>query len=46
MTAFENLQTETDIFRIIETREDLLQYCALDTLAMVRIFETLKQYVT
>ena len=39
MTAFENLNRETDIFKILETREALLEYCKLDTLAMVKIFE-------
>jgi len=39
MSAFEQLQTETDIFKIAELRENLLEYCKLDTLAMVKIFE-------
>ncbi|MES2140845.1 MAG: DUF2779 domain-containing protein [Bacteroidota bacterium] len=45
MVAFEHLQTETDLFKIIETREDLLEYCKLDTLSMVRIFEILEKQV-
>ena len=43
MTAFEQLQTETDMFRIIEIREQLLEYCKLDTLSMVKIFEKLEK---
>ena len=42
MIAFEKLQTETDMFKILETREQLLEYCKLDTLAMVKIFEVLE----
>ena len=42
MVAFEHLQTETDLFKIIETRENLLEYCQLDTLSMVRVFEILE----
>ena len=43
MVAFEHLQTETDLFKIIETRENLLEYCKLDTLSMVKIFEILEK---
>jgi len=43
MMAFEHLQTETDLFKIIETRENLLEYCKLDTLSMVKIFEILEK---
>ena len=39
--AFESLQNETDMMIIAETREQLLEYCKLDTLAMVRILEKL-----
>ncbi len=42
MSAFEQLQTETDIFKIAELRDNLLEYCKLDTLAMVKIFEFLE----
>ena len=42
MIAFENLSKETDMFRALETREQLLEYCKLDTLAMVKIFEILE----
>jgi predicted RecB family nuclease len=45
MIAFEKLQTETDMFRILEVREQLLEYCKMDTLAMVRIFEILERSV-
>ena len=43
MIAFEQLQTETDIFKIIQTREELTEYCKLDTFAMVKIFEILEK---
>ena len=42
MAAFEQLQTETDIFKIAEIRDALLEYCKMDTLAMVRILEVLE----
>ena len=45
MTAFEQLQTETDMFKILEIREQLLAYCKMDTLAMVKIFEVLENAV-
>ena len=45
MTAFESLQTETDMFKIIEVRENLLKYCELDTLAMVKVLEILERSV-
>ncbi len=40
--AFDNLQYETDLMRIAETRHQLLEYCKLDTLAMVKIHDKLK----
>ena len=43
MAAFEQLQTENDIFKIAELRDNLLEYCKLDTLAMVKIFEFLEK---
>ncbi len=43
MVAFEHLQTETDLFKIIETRENLLEYCKLDTLSMVKVFEIIEK---
>jgi hypothetical protein len=42
MTVFENLQSETDMFKILELRENLLVYCKMDTFAMVKIFEVLE----
>ena len=39
--AFFNLREETDTEQIKATREALLEYCGLDTLAMVRILEKL-----
>lgn len=43
MIAYEKLQTENDMFKILEVREQLLDYCKMDTLAMVRIFEVLER---
>lgn len=43
MAAFEQLQNETDLFKIAELRDNLLAYCKLDTLAMVKIFEFLEK---
>lgn len=40
--AFENLFYETDLMQIAETRNQLLEYCKLDTLAMVKILEKLE----
>jgi hypothetical protein len=45
MIAFEKLQKETDMFRIMEVREELLEYCKMDTLAMVKVFEVLEKSV-
>jgi hypothetical protein len=42
MTVFENLQKETDMFKVLEIRENLLEYCKMDTFAMVKIFEVLE----
>jgi len=41
--TFESLQTEADMMIIAETREQLLEYCKLDTLAMVKILEKLNE---
>lgn len=46
MAAFEQLQNETDLFKIAEVRQNLLKYCELDTLAMVKILEVLEKAVT
>ncbi|MGZ4047917.1 MAG: DUF2779 domain-containing protein [Bacteroidia bacterium] len=43
MIAYENLQKETDMFKILEIRESLLEYCKLDRLAMVKVFEVLEK---
>ncbi len=40
--AFENLFYETDMIKVNETRNNLLEYCKLDTYAMVRILEKLE----
>jgi hypothetical protein len=45
MIAFEKLQSETDMFKILEVREQLLEYCKMDTLAMVKIFDVLEKAV-
>jgi len=41
--AFESLYVEEDENKIKEIREQLIRYCGTDTLAMVRIYEVLKQ---
>ena len=43
--GFENLQNETDMFRINEIRNQLLEYCKLDTYAMVKIHEKLLEII-
>ena len=40
--AYESLQTETDLMFIAEIKEQLVEYCKLDTLGMVRILERLE----
>ncbi len=41
MTAFESLYFETDMIKISEIRKDLLEYCKMDTLAMVKVLRKL-----
>lgn len=41
--SFEQLLDENDMFKLEDTRKDLLEYCKLDTLAMVKIFLKLKE---
>lgn len=43
MNAYEQLLTETDPDIIDQTRKALLEYCKLDTFAMVRIMEKLEK---
>lgn len=43
LSKYEDLQTENDLFKIIETKEALKEYCRTDTLAMVKIFEKLNR---
>lgn len=40
--AFESLYYETDMFKISEIRNNLLEYCKLDTFAMVKLLEKLE----
>ena len=40
--AYETLMDETDMIKIMEIRNNLLEYCKMDTLAMVEIFNKLK----
>jgi len=40
--AFESLWNETDMMIIAETKDQLLEYCKLDTLAMVKILGKLE----
>lgn len=44
--AFESLQTENNFIRTEEIRKQLLEYCELDTLAMVRILEKLQSFLS
>lgn len=41
--TFESLQTESDLLKIADSRDNLLAYCKVDTLAMVRILEILEK---
>lgn len=45
MVAFEQLQTETDLLKIMELREGLLKYCEMDTFGMVKIHEVLESEI-
>ncbi len=44
MIAFEKLQNEQDMFKALEVREQLSEYCKLDTFAMVKLLDVLKVY--
>jgi hypothetical protein len=41
--AYESLQTETDLMFIAEIKQQLLEYCKMDTWGMVRILEELEK---
>ena len=41
--AFESLYYETDLFKTAEIRKNLLEYCKMDTLAMVEILNKLQK---
>ncbi len=43
--SFEGLFSETDLFKVQETRKNLLEYCKMDTLAMVEILNTLQMFI-
>ncbi len=45
MDAYAKLQTMTDTHEIEKIKSDLLKYCELDTFAMVKILEKLKEVV-
>jgi hypothetical protein len=45
MDTFANLYLLKDKTKLAEIKKDLLAYCYLDTLAMVRIWEKLKEIV-
>ncbi len=45
MDAFKRMRQETDAEEIEKTRKSLLDYCKLDTLAMVKIVDRLKELV-
>ncbi|HUT79045.1 MAG TPA: DUF2779 domain-containing protein [Polyangia bacterium] len=40
--AYESLHTELDLVKITEIRKALLDYCGLDTMAMVRLLEAME----
>jgi hypothetical protein len=40
--AYESLQAETDLMILAEIKQQLLEYCKLDTLGMVKILEKLE----
>lgn len=44
--AYESLQTQTDLMFIAEIKQQLLEYCKLDTLGMVRILEQLEKLMS
>jgi hypothetical protein len=46
MSIFANLHLEKDSKKVQEIRGDLLKYCHLDTLAMVRIWQKLLRIIT
>ena len=43
--SYNELQTSSDMFYIEEVKQNLLEYCKLDTLAMVKIYEKLSSVV-
>ena len=45
MDAYSRLQTMTDVEEIEKIKSDLLKYCRLDTFAMVKILEKMKEVV-
>lgn len=45
MIVFEQMQTQTDLFKLAEEREQLLAYCKMDTWAMVQLFAALEKAV-
>ena len=46
MNAYEHLQQETDKKNIKKIKKNLLEYCKMDTLAMVKILEKLNDVVS
>lgn len=42
--AYERLQSETDLMFIAEIKQQLLEYCKIDTLGMVKILEKLNKF--
>jgi hypothetical protein len=43
--AYESLRTETDLMFIAEIKQQLLEYCKMDTFGMVRILEKLEKII-
>lgn len=45
MAKYESLSASNDMFEIAQIREDLKEYCKMDTLAMVRILQVLQKAI-
>lgn len=41
LTMYEDLQTETDMFKIVEMQETLVSYCTADSLAVAMLYDKL-----
>ena len=43
LAAFEKLNNQEDMFKVLEIREALIEYCKMDTLGLVKIFSKLEE---